>query len=413
MKLLYIADGRSPTALNWIEYFIQTGHEVHLASTYQCEALPGLASMEVIPVAVSGFYSQPYRANQTDRDLLRKLVPVGLRTRIRQMAAPLSIPGAASRLCEVIERVQPELIHAMRIPFEGMLTAEAVRKLGRDAHQPKIPFLISVWGNDFTLHARSTTAMMSHTRRALKAASGLHTDCLRDQRLALEIGFEATKPNIAIPGGGGVRMDIFHPHSHRREDEEEAHNEITLVNPRGIRAYVRNDTVFEAIRLVAEKYPDVRIICPGMQDEDQVLRWAVEFCITDKLELLPPQSRHQMAKLFRRAHISLSITTHDGTPNTLLEAMACGCFPIAGDLESIREWIEPGTNGLLVDPGNPQELANAILESIDQPKLRKQAQERNLELVQERAEFGKCMKQGEKFYKKLISPYSYSSDNQN
>ncbi len=113
-----------------------------------------------------------------------------------------------------------------------------------------------------------------------------------------------------------------------------------------------------------------------------------------------------MAKLFRRAEISLSITTHDGTPNTLLEAMACGCFPIAGDLESVREWIEPGKNGLLVDPDNPHELARAILEAIDQPKLRAQAQERNFELVQERAEYGKCMKQAEKFYMRLISPNS-------
>ncbi len=406
MKLLYIADGRSPTARNWIEYFIQAGHEVHLVSTSLCEVMPEAASMAIIPVALSGLYSQPVPASKNDRSLLRKLVPVGLRTRIRQMAAPLSIPRAAGRLAEVIERVQPDLIHAMRIPYEGMVAAEAMKKMSRNAYQPKIPFLISVWGNDFTLHARSTAAMMSYTRRALEFASGLHTDCRRDQRLALEMGFEDSKPMIEIPGGGGVRMEIFHPRSQKREDEAALNKEVTLINPRGIRAYVRNDTVFEAVRYVAEKYPDVRIVCPGMQDEEQALRWAVEFCITDKLELLALQSRQQMAKLFRRAEISLSITTHDGTPNTLLEAMACGCFPIAGDLESIREWIEPGKNGLLVDPGNPQELARAILAAIEQPKLRAQAQAYNLELVGERAEFGKCMKLAEKFYRRLISPSS-------
>jgi len=58
----------------------------------------------------------------------------------------------------------------------------------------------------------------------------------------------------------------------------------------------------------------------------------------------------------------------------------------------------------LVDPGDPQELAIAIFEAIGQPKLLKQAQERNLGLVQERAEYGKCMKQAEKFYKRLVSP---------
>ena len=41
-----------------------------------------------------------------------------------------------------------------------------------------------------------------------------------------------------------------------------------------------------------------------------------------------------MAALFRQAQVMLSITTHDGTPNTLLEGLASGCFPIAGDIES-------------------------------------------------------------------------------
>ena len=37
-------------------------------------------------------------------------------------------------------------------------------------------------------------------------------------------------------------------------------------------------------------------------------------------------------------------------PEAILEAMALGCFPIAGDIESVREWITPGVNGILVDP---------------------------------------------------------------
>jgi hypothetical protein len=36
-----------------------------------------------------------------------------------------------------------------------------------------------------------------------------------------------------------------------------------------------------------------------------------------------------MAAAFRRARFRFT-STHDGTPNTLLEAMACGCTPVAG-----------------------------------------------------------------------------------
>jgi glycosyltransferase involved in cell wall biosynthesis len=87
----------------------------------------------------------------------------------------------------------------------------------------------------------------------------------------------------------------------------------------------------------------------------------------------------------------------------LLEALACGCFPIAGDIESLREWINPGQNGLLVDPGDPQALAGAILTAIADPQLRRLAQVQNLPMVRERAEFQRVMQQAGEFYSQLLA----------
>ncbi len=405
MKILYIADGRSPTALNWIDYFVRDGHEVHLVSTFHCQEIPGLASMLVIPVALSGFYGDRAAGRSSRMSFLRKLLPVEIRTLVRQMAAPFSFPHVAGTLRGVIEQIKPDLIHAMRIPYEGMIAADALENITKaEDGRAKFPLLVSVWGNDFTLHARSTRAMMRYTRKTLGAASALHTDCQRDQRLAIELGFEASKLKITLPGGGGVRLDRFYPPDDPGEGAvRDALAPVTMINPRGFRAYVRNDTFFEALPAVIEKYPEAHFICTGMRDEPQAIHLAAEYCVTQKVELLPSQTPKQMAELFRKAMISLSITTHDGTPNTLLEAMACGCFPIAGDLESIREWITPGVNGFLVDPGNAQALASAILGALAKPELRKHAKKMNLELVKERADYKKCMKAAEKFYEAIVS----------
>jgi glycosyltransferase involved in cell wall biosynthesis len=97
----------------------------------------------------------------------------------------------------------------------------------------------------------------------------------------------------------------------------------------------------------------------------------------------------------------VSPTTHDGTPNTLLEALACGCFPVAGDLESIREWIKPGQNGLLVDAGDPSALAAAILRGLNETALRKKAAEQNAVIIAERAEYTRNMALAAKFYEKI------------
>jgi glycosyltransferase involved in cell wall biosynthesis len=110
-----------------------------------------------------------------------------------------------------------------------------------------------------------------------------------------------------------------------------------------------------------------------------------------------------MAELFRRCQVAVSPSTHDGTPNTLLEAMACGCFPVAGDIESLREWIDPGENGLLVDPQNAHFLAEAILQALRDADLRLRAREHNTRLVAERAEYRQVMGEAEKFNIRLIN----------
>jgi hypothetical protein len=390
MRLLFVADGRSPIALNWISYFVETGHEVHLASTHPCQPELRLDSLHVIPVAFSGAAGLAAQPAAAGGGGVRRLLPVGLRTAIRQWAGPLSLSGAARRLAELVARVQPDLVHAMRIPYEGMLAA-----LGR---VESVPLLISVWGNDFTLHARSNPLLAHYTRLALRGASALHADCQRDIRLARKWGFEPGKPAVLLPGGGGVQLDIFYP----LEGGDSAKNQpATVVNPRGFRAYVQNKAFFRGIPLVLEAHPQARFACPAMAGESQARRWVEQLNIANQVDLLPRLTRQQMAHLFRTSQVAVSPTTHDGTPNTLLEAMACGCFPVAGDLESLREWIIPGKNGLLVDPRSPQALAQAIIAALSDTQLRLSAREQNTRLVAERADYRRVMPQAEAFYRQL------------
>jgi hypothetical protein len=53
LKLLFVVDGRSPIALNWIRYFVEKKHEVHIASMYPCQPDLELASLTIIPVTFS------------------------------------------------------------------------------------------------------------------------------------------------------------------------------------------------------------------------------------------------------------------------------------------------------------------------------------------------------------------------
>jgi hypothetical protein len=403
MKLLFIVDGRSPIALNWVRYFVDGGHAVHLVSTYPCQVEMELASLTVIPAAlgqVAGARGGEGAGGRKGlRGLLRKAIPVTVRTSVRQWLGPLTLAPAAKRLRDVMDAVRPDLIHAMRIPFEGMLLAQAVQMPGG---VPPPPTLVSVWGNDFTLHAPANKPMGLLTRLTLQQITALHTDCQRDLRLARAWGWRNQR-EIVLPGNGGIDMTLFAP----PPADGPARAFPWVVNPRGMRAYVRNDTFFAAIPLVLAQRPDVRFVCPNMAGEAQAEHWIRQHNIAHAVELLPRLARPQMAEQFQAAQVVVSVTEHDGTPNTLLEAMACGCYPVAGDIESIHEWITPGVNGSLVPPGDAGTLAQAIVQALDAPALRQAAAAQNVEIICQRAEYAACMDKAEAFYRQLVR---YSSD---
>ncbi|MCC7117484.1 MAG: glycosyltransferase family 4 protein [Anaerolineales bacterium] len=385
MRILFVADGRSPTAQNWIRHFAQRD-EVYLASTFEGELDFPVQKLELTPVAFSAL------KKQTSRPTPAASRTLSLRTRLRQLLGPFTIPTAAKKLSGFIQEVQPDLIHALRIPYEGMLTAEAIRA-GKFS---SIPFIVSVWGNDFTLHAPSTPLMQVYTRRVMRAVSGLHADTERDIRLGREWGLGEDKLTLVAPGNGGVRRAVFYP------PVEPVKNPV-IINPRGFRAYIRNESFFRAIPLVLEKYPQAKFICASMQGEAQAEAWVRELGIGHAVQLLAPLAHVKMGELFRTAQIVVSPSVHDGSPNALLEALACGCFPIAGDLDSIREWITPGENGLLINPNSPQEMAAAILLGLENADLRRAAAGLNVQLIAAKAGYEANLQKAEDFYRQVLA----------
>ncbi|MBN8580016.1 MAG: glycosyltransferase family 4 protein [Anaerolineae bacterium] len=384
MRLLFVTDARSPISKNWMRFFIERGDEVFIATTFDCDSDLATMRMEFTPVAFSGAKKRSAAPSSASSRTL------SLRTKIRQWLGPVTVPAAARKLRAFIQEVQPDIVHAMRIPYEGMLAASALDGL---ASRPS--FLVSIWGNDFTLHAPSTPLMRYYTRKVMRVVDGLHADVERDVRLAHEWGLSEEKPTLVAPGNGGIRGEVFYPPA------ELVKNPI-IINPRGVRPYVRNDNFFKAIPLVLAKRPDAKFICTGMQNEPQAMSWVKEFGIENAVELLPAFPHEKMGEVFRGAQIVVSPSIHDGTPNSLLEAMACGCFPVAGDLESIREWITHGQNGLLFDANDAQAIADAILLGLEREDLRAEAAGLNAKIISARAEFGANMKRVEEFYNSVV-----------
>ncbi len=416
MRILFIADARSTISKGWISYFVQTGHSVHVISSYPCspDAIPG-AMVYQAPIAFSTLSRVGHNGTVKNAGGQGPIAPglaslrigalSGVSFTLRFWLGALELPRHVAGVRDLIARITPDIVHAMRIPFEGILAAKATPL--------EVPLLISVWGNDFTLFANRNPLIARQTRQAMQRADALHCDCHRDLNLARRLwGFQQGKPTIVLPGAGGVQTAFFHAEEESdsvlREQLSILDSAPVIFNPRGFRKYVRSDVLFRAIPLVLEQQPDAVFVCSGMQGNPVAQRWVRQNSIEKNVRLLPVVPYDQMASLFRLAQIEVSPSQHDGTPNSLLEAMACGCFPVAGDIESVREWIIDEDNGLLCDPTSPESMAQAILRAVKDQGLRARAKEINSRLILERAEFNNVMQQAEEFYGQVIQS-SHSS----
>jgi glycosyltransferase involved in cell wall biosynthesis len=402
MKLCFVADARSSIALDWINYFIRRGDEVHLISTYPCAAVPGVASQNLIAVLSRGAGAASVSGHEGN---LRQALKARLRSSsvirglsdLRYRIGPMFLGGPAHNLRRLITEIGPDLVHAMRIPMEGLVAARAMQGL-------TAPLVVSVWGNDFTFFAQRYGLIAAATRQALDRVNALHTDCQRDMTLAGGWGFDIRRPGIVLPGSGGVRQDVFNTIGRgacagRWNIPVGAR---VVVNPRGFREYVRIDTFFQAIPLVLKKIPEAVFVATGMRGNIQAKEWVKRLGIADAVRLLPKLDRTTLADLFRCSEITVSPSEHDGTPNTLLEAMACGAFPIAGDIESLREWIRHGENGLLHHPAEPASLAHCIIEAMSDERLRSSAERINIGVVKDSADYERVMGNAGEFYEKVL-----------
>ncbi|MHC5540969.1 glycosyltransferase family 4 protein, partial [Singulisphaera rosea] len=208
------------------------------------------------------------------------------------------------------------------------------------------------------------------------------------------------------PGGGGLSNTFLKPGP--ADPAIRARFEIpegvpVVINPRGMKPYIRNDNFFRSIPLVLERIPNA-IFLAGMMEGNSVAEgWVSRLGIEKSMRLLPYVSHADMASIFQLADVLISPSDHDGTPNSLLEAMACGVFPVAGDIESVREWIDDGVNGILIDQGSPESVADGIVRAIQDPAFRASADEHNRRMIAERVDSSKVMAAAEEFYHKIVS----------
>ena len=284
----------------------------------------------------------------------------------------------ARRLALTIARLRPDLIHSLEMQHASYLTLEAIRFL-KKGRVP--PWIYSSWGSDIDFFGRQE----EHTNRvrSVLATCDYHvSDCERDIHLAQEFGFEGESLGV-FPGPGGFPIEAM-----RRSICDTRTSGRRVIAVKGLQNWSgRGLVALEAIHRCADVLRDYEIVvyytnnAPGVLEVANHIRRVTGLNIRILDGLRPHE---EILSLMGRGRVALGLSVTDGMPNSMLEAMVMGAFPIPSGTGAISEWIEDGRNGLMVPPEDAMKVEQALRKAIADDDLVDNASVINLERARAR-----------------------------
>lgn len=139
---------------------------------------------------------------------------------------------------------------------------------------------------------------------------------------------------------------------------------LLLVSAGALVGHKDHETLVAAMPKVIQRFPELRLLIAGEGDlrgriEEKIaaLRLGGYICLLGH--------RNDVPGLIRAADTYVSSSWSEGLGTSVLEALACGTPVVATVAGGVPEMVKPGETGYLVPNRNPEELATAIIASLE------------------------------------------------
>jgi glycosyltransferase involved in cell wall biosynthesis len=319
--------------------------------------------------------------------------------------APDAPPEIRARLAEIGARYQPiALARAGVNPLADLQTLMALRRLflaerpdrvlaytakpviysclaARWAGKPPVYTMITGLGYGFGNHSLRQKLVGAVTRalyrQALKRSAGVFFQNPDDHALFARLKLVAREVSVTLINGSGVDLNWYRP---QPLPAEPVFLLIArLLVDKGLREY------YDAARQLRQVHPQARFLLAGPLDpnpmsirEDELKRWQADGAIEylGRLDDVRPA--------YAAARVYVLPSYREGTPRTVLEAMATGRPIITTDAPGCRETVVDGDNGFLVPVKDVAALKDAMERFILEPELARRMGEASLRLANDK-----------------------------
>lgn len=143
-----------------------------------------------------------------------------------------------------------------------------------------------------------------------------------------------------------------------------------------LRARKRPDLALEAFSLASRKMPKLNLRFAGAIT-NPAIRTKLDEIITGNdldgnVEFLEHLSETQLLEAYQEMSILLLTSELETSPMVVEQAMAAGKPVVATAVGGVPYLIEDGRTGILVDPNEPEQIAQALVTLVQNPDLREQ-----------------------------------------
>lgn len=280
---------------------------------------------------------------------------------------------ANEALEKIILEIKPDVVHSFEMQSCSYPILKTMHKF------PKVKWLYSCWGSDIFFYMNFKTDNYK-IKNVLKRVDFLHTDCKRDFDLAVQLNFSGKFLGV-IPGGTGYKIQEL-------ESFKLPVSERKIILVKGYEHDLgRGLNIVKALHSIEKEIKEYQVIVFGSHSKvkDYISDNQLNFSFFDRHEL----SHDELTKLMGKSLIYIGNSISDGMPNTLLEAIVMGAFPIQSNPGGVtEEVISNNKNGFLIqNPESIEEIKENTLKAISDLNFLENASLENQKIANERLDY--------------------------
>ena len=263
----------------------------------------------------------------------------------------------ASEMARVTEKYDLDLLHVHYSVPHGISACIAHEMTGK-------PYVVTLHGSDVTLVGsdpsyKSVNVFSIERAQAVTSVSQFMAD-----RAHEELG---VKNDISVIPNF-VDSEKYAP-APCEVIERNTEKDVVITHISNFRQVKRIQDLVYAMRMVAKKAPDTKLMLVGDGPE----RHDIERLI-DRLDLrknvIITGFRRDVANLLKCSDIVALSSETESAPLTILEGMSTGLPVVASSVGGVPELVDHRVNGFLVEPKNPEDMAERLLELNFDSELR-------------------------------------------